>query len=78
MVNALVHVLAAFVLRPYKPGFITATVLFIPLAGYTLYSEKLAIDYTFQYLGITLAIAIHASIMLYLLRRRRLFSNHID
>ena len=78
LVNALVHVLAAFVLRSYNPGLISATVLFFPLAGYTLYSERLVIDYAFQCLGIALAITIHASIMLHLLRRRKLFRSNIE
>lgn len=78
LVNALVHILAAFVLRAYNPGLITAIVLFIPLSLCTLYQENLGGDHSFQYLGIVLAIAIHVAIMWHLLRRRKQLNNSAE
>ena len=76
LVNALVHILAAVILRTYNPGLITAIVLFIPLSLYALYQENFSSDRLFQYLGIILAIAIHVAIMWHLLRRRKQFNNN--
>jgi hypothetical protein len=70
--------LAAFILRSYNPGLITAIVLFIPLGFYTLYQENFGSDRAFQYLGIAIAILIHAGIMGHLLRRRKQLSNTIN
>ncbi|MCE7526359.1 HXXEE domain-containing protein [Polynucleobacter sp. IMCC 30228] len=71
LVNALVHILAGFVLRSYNPGLITAIVLFMPLGFYTIYRENAHSDDAFQYFGITIAILIHVSIIWHLLRRRK-------
>jgi hypothetical protein len=78
LVNALVHLLAAFILRSYNPGLITAIVLFIPLSTFTLYQENFGSDRTFQFLGIVIAILIHAAIMGHLLRRRKKLRNAIE
>jgi hypothetical protein len=77
LVNASVHILAAFILRSYNPGLITAIVLFIPLGLCTLYQENFVNDRAFQYLGITLAILIHVGIMVHLLGRRKQLDNTI-
>ena len=71
LVNAIVHVLAGFVLRAYNPGLITALILFMPLGIYTIYRVNFDSDRAFQYLGIAIAVLIHVSIMGYLLRRRK-------
>jgi hypothetical protein len=78
LVNAFVHILAAFILRSYNPGLITAVVLFIPLASCTLYRDNFDSDRAFQYLGITLALLIHVGILWHLLRRRKQLNNNIE
>jgi hypothetical protein len=78
LVNALVHILAAFILRSYNPGLITAIVLFIPLGLYTLYQENFGSDRAFQYFGIAVAILIHLGIMKHLLKRRKELNHDIE
>ncbi len=68
LVNAFVHLLAGFILGSYNPGLITAAALFMPLGFSILYWGNF--DSTFQYIGIAMAVLIHASIIWHLLRRR--------
>jgi Protein of unknown function with HXXEE motif len=78
IVNAFVHILAAFVLRSYNPGLITAIVLFMPLGFYTIYRKNFGGDSVFQYLGISVAILIHVSIIWHLLRRRKKLNKYVE
>ena len=74
LVNAFVHIVAAFVLRSYNPGLISAIILFVPLGIYTMYRVNFVSHSAFQYLGIAIAILIHVGIMWHLLRRRKQFN----
>ena len=40
LVNALVHIVHAIVFRRYNPGLTTATVVFLPLGGFTFNRKK--------------------------------------
>ncbi|MDE3155320.1 MAG: HXXEE domain-containing protein [Acidobacteriota bacterium] len=70
LVNAVVHVLPALILRRYNPGLVTALVLFFPFGGFALRQVQQAGGGAApdQALGLGLAIAIHAAIMLHVRR----------
>lgn len=71
LVNALVHVIHAFVFRGYNPGLGTALALFIPLGAYALRQVQIAGGGTpmFHAIGLVAAIAIHAAILLHVRRQ---------
>jgi len=73
LVNAFVHLIHAFVFRGYNPGLGTALVLFIPAGPYALRQVENAGGGTpvFQAIGLVMAIAIHAAILLHVRRRLR-------
>ena len=73
LVNALVHIAAALVLKMYNPGLITAIFLFLPLGSYLVYSinQVQGVEVDYQYFGLLVAVAIHVGIVLYLLARKR-------
>jgi len=65
LVNALVHILQAILMRRYNPGLITAATLFLPLGSYAwwlLYRTGHSLSYNL--FGLALAIAIHLAIIL--------------
>jgi hypothetical protein len=67
LVNAVVHVVAAGVLRLYNPGLVTAILLFLPLSVYSLFvfQQSSSGGIGFQALGIAIAVLIHAAIVGY-------------
>lgn len=71
LVNALVHIIHAFVFRGYNPGLGTALALFIPFGGYALWQVQSAggVTPTFHVVGLVTAIAIHAAILLHVRRQ---------
>lgn len=73
LINAFVHIAASFVLRVYNPGLITAVLMFLPLGLYLVRSINQANEEGMGYLvvGLIVAIAIHLSIVIYLLIRKR-------
>lgn len=72
-VNAAVHILGTLVTRHYNPGLYTALALFIPLGVFfTVYvSERADNALAFNILGLVIALAVHAGIVIFALRRRR-------
>ena len=67
LVNAVVHIIHAVVFRGYNPGLWTAVVLFLPMGGIALRLVQIsgAGSPEFHALGLTLAIAIHAAIIVH-------------
>lgn len=73
LINAFVHIAASLVLRVYNPGLITAVFMFLPLGFYSVNSINQANEggMGYQVVGLVVAIAIHLSIVIYLLIRKR-------
>lgn len=71
LVNAVVHIVHAIVFRRYNPGLFTAVVVFLPLGVFTLNAIDRAGggSVTSHVVGIVVAVAIHAAIVLHVLRR---------
>jgi hypothetical protein len=71
LVNAVVHIVGAIVLRRYNPGLVTAVVLFLPVGIYALMVVSAAPGVTAADHVIALAIAIllHVAIIAYVKRR---------
>lgn len=69
LVNALAHAGVALRFRDYNPGLVTALTLFLPLGGATLLAVPASAAQ--HGLGLGLAAAIHAAIILPVLRRLR-------
>jgi hypothetical protein len=71
LVNALVHIVAATARREYNPGLWTALGLFLPLGGWGLYEVATASGATWvgHAVGIAAAVAGHAAIIVYIVRR---------
>jgi len=70
LVNAVVHVVGTVVLRAYNPGLWTAIILFLPLGIYSLFVLNSAgAGVWANVLGILLAVAIHAAILVHIRRR---------
>lgn len=67
LVNAFVHLIHAFVFRGYNPGLGTALALFAPFGAYALRQVQIAGGGTpaFHAIGLVIAIAIHAAILLH-------------
>jgi uncharacterized protein with HXXEE motif len=70
LVNAVAHIVSAVVLRGYNPGLVTAIVLFFPLGLCTLYAMA-GVTMTDHAIGLGVAVAIHAAIMLHVKQRVR-------
>lgn len=78
LLNSIGHVVPALLKRHYNPGLITAVLLFIPCRVGSLYWIHRAAPQTWQAhaLGIALAFAIHAAIIVYVrIRLSRLSKN---
>jgi hypothetical protein len=73
LVNGVVHVMPALVMRCYNPGLVTAILLFVPLGSYCLYATAQAGAGTvgMHVTGVVTAIAIHAGLIGYVMRVRR-------
>lgn len=73
LVNAAVHVVHAVVFRRYNPGLATALVLFVPLGTVTLGLVNRAGggSVASHVVGLGIAVAIHAAIMVHVLRKLR-------
>ncbi|MCQ0986929.1 HXXEE domain-containing protein [Jiella marina] len=73
LVNALAHIGQAIRLRAYNPGLVTAVLLFLPvglLAAFTVGAEP-TVTTTHHVVGLLVAVAIHAAIIVYVFSRRR-------
>lgn len=73
LVNAVVHIAQAIAMRNYNPGLISAIVLFLPLGAWCLrvVQQAGAGTTSMHIIGIAGAIAIHASIVIAVVRKRR-------
>jgi hypothetical protein len=73
IVNAIAHVRETAVRRQYNPGLYTSLVLFLPVAGYGLYrvSQETGATAADHSLGLGIAVAVHAAIIVYLVLRIR-------
>lgn len=69
LVNAIVHIGSAIVLRGYNPGLLTAAVLFVPLGGWCV--ATLPATATQHAVGIGIAVATHAAIIAHVAFRLR-------
>lgn len=74
LVNAIAHIAHGLVFRRYNPGLATALVVFIPLGVFTLYAVDAAGagSLAAHAVGLGIALAIHAAILLHVRHRRRL------
>lgn len=72
LVNGVVHIAEGVFSRAYNPGLISAIILFIPGGSYTLWQIQQAGGGTlvFQTIGLSVALVIHAAIILYVVWRR--------
>ena len=72
VVNGIVHILNAIALRHYNPGLGTGLAIFLPVGGYAImrFHALGAGGALWQVVGIAAAVAIHAAIIVYALRRR--------
>ncbi|MFY8215225.1 MAG: HXXEE domain-containing protein [Chthoniobacterales bacterium] len=75
LVNSVMHVGQALLLRRYNPGLITAIVLFIPGAtlGIFVVCSQVAVSWTMQISALATAIAIHALIIVHV---KRMLKHH--
>jgi hypothetical protein len=73
LANAVVHIVGAIRGRAYNPGLVTAIVLFLPASIATIAAIDGAGAGSLQdhVIGLVLAIAVHAMIVVYALRRRQ-------
>ena len=70
MVNAVAHAAGALVLRSYNPGLWTGLFLFLPLGALSLYEITTSGAGLWAHvLGILVAVAIHAAIVVHVRRR---------
>jgi hypothetical protein len=71
LVNAVAHIVAAIVWREYNPGLWTALILFVPLGTLALLqiAKVPGVDRIHHAAGITVAIGIHAAIVVYTRRK---------
>ncbi len=71
LVNALVHIVHAVVLRRYNPGLATAVLVFVPLGGTTLWliQHAGAGSLAHHAAGLAIAVALHAAILAHAMRR---------
>lgn len=71
LVNAVVHMVAAAVLRGYNPGLISAGVLFLPLSLSTLWVlvQTPGVGALDHVIGLSVAVLIHAAIAIHVHRR---------
>ena len=73
LLNALIHIAHAAITRSYNPGLVSAVVLFLPLCGWCLFAMQQAGYGTpaMHALGLGIALAIHVTIAVAVLRNRR-------
>lgn len=69
VVNAVAHCVVALRFREYNPGLATALAVFIPLGGYALHAVPATLAQ--HLIGLGVAIAIHAAIIIPVSRRIR-------
>jgi hypothetical protein len=74
LVNAVLHLAGAAVLRAYNPGLVTALVLFLPLGGGALVTvaETPGVTVTQHAVALAFALVVHAGLAAHVLRRARL------
>lgn len=79
LVNAIFHIAHAIIFRTYNPGLITAIFLFLPFSIYTLWQIQQAGGGTawFNGIGILVAVAIHAVIIVYAFWRKRVLAKRV-
>jgi hypothetical protein len=73
LVNALVHLVGAVVMRRYNPGLATAALLLLPVGGVGAYlvMASAGVGFGFHLLGLAVAVGVHLVIVGYVLRSRR-------
>lgn len=76
LINAIVHIAGAIVLRRYNPGLVTSIVLFLPLGMMTLLAIQQAGGgkLPMQLIGAASSIAIHAAIIVHVQKKSRRLS----
>lgn len=74
LVNAMLHVAGAAVLRAYNPGLVTALVLFLPLGGWALVmvADAPGVTAAQHVVALALAVVLHAGLAVFVLRRARM------
>lgn len=67
LVNSLGHIGQAVAMKKYNPGLVTSILLFIPFAGFGLYSIANTTDVTWlmQVVGLLVALAVHAVVIVH-------------
>ncbi len=71
--NALLHIIITIRMKYYNPGVVTSVGIFIPLASYTLYQlhQNSYITFFNIFLAITVAVALHAGIIYFVVIKAR-------
>ncbi len=71
LVNSVGHVGQAVLMRKYNPGLITSILMFLPFAGFGLYSitKTTNVSLLMQAVGLLVAIAVHAAIIVHVKRK---------
>jgi len=71
LVNAIAHIGQCVMMRRYNPGLATAVLLFLPVSLLALWAISKHTSFPFQCLGFLSALAIHASIVVHVIRKKR-------
>ncbi len=73
LLNALIHIAHAVIMRSYNPGLVSAIVLFLPVCAWCLYKiqQSGCGTLTMHAIGLGSALAIHAVIIVSVLNNRR-------
>jgi hypothetical protein len=73
LINGVIHVLPAIIMRRYNPGLVTGIVVFLPLSVYCLNAIQRTGGGTplMHAVGIAVSIAVHAAIAIPVLQNRR-------
>lgn len=73
LLNGLVHIVVALVMRRYNPGLVTALVLFLPFGVWALVAvaRSSGLGVSGHVIGIVVAVLVHAAIIVSVRRRSR-------
>lgn len=71
LINCVGHIGQAVVMKKYNPGLVTAVLIFLPFAGFGLYSitQTTNVSWTMQAVGLFVAIGVHAAIIVHVKRK---------
>ena len=74
LINAIAHIGQGVLMRRYNPGLATAVLFFLPVGGLALWAISKHTTVQLQCLGLFSAVAIHAMIIIHVVRKKRKLS----